>query len=123
MRSTTELQQHTISAKARHTSTGFSSSGGWPSVEARYWPQALPKSSGVADKKFPRQRTLAMTLSKTPPRSNSREERLAQRLRENLRRRKAQARALNEAGQDASAEASVEPGADPAAAPLGETQV
>lgn len=72
-------------------------------------------SSRVADKKFTRQRTIAMSLSKTFPaaasdqggevapsnakgaasREASREERLAQRLRENLRRRKAQARALS----------------------------
>jgi hypothetical protein len=37
-----------------------------PPVEARYWPQALPKSSGLADKKFARQRAWAMNLSKTP---------------------------------------------------------
>jgi hypothetical protein len=78
--------------------------GGSPPVEARYWPQALAKSSGVADKNFPRQRTPAMTLSKTPPPSLGREERLAQRLRENLHRRKAQARALSQGKEEMAAE-------------------
>jgi len=71
-----------------------------PPVEARYWPAGLAKSSGVAGKKFTRQRAGAMNLSKTPSPAAGREERLAQRLRENLRRRKAQARALSQTQEE-----------------------
>ena len=79
MRSTTELQQHTIPC-AR---TGQAVRAG-----ARYWLRALALSSARRDI------TTRMPMrEETAP--LSREERLAAKLRENLRRRKEQAREFN----------------------------
>ena len=82
MRSTTELQQHTIPC-AR---TGQAVRAG-----ARYWLRALALSSARRDI------TTRMPMrEETAP--LSREERLAAKLRENLRRRKEQAREIGRNG-------------------------
>ena len=73
MRSTTELQQHTIPCLP----------GG---AGARYWLRALALSSRTPDSA----QLLPMREDQPAP---TREERLAAKLRENLKRRKAQARA------------------------------
>ena len=78
MRSTTELQQHTIPLRpAAHE-------GVW--AGARYWPGGLALSSEWLDS---RDRS---RMPEKPP-LTPREQRLAAALRENLKRRKAQARA------------------------------
>ncbi len=95
MRSTTELQQHTISAWPAADNAGRAGArfGGEVCVCQG---QACERCALAAEKS-------AMT-DKAPPSPDtpamSREERLAQRLRENLRRRKAQARALGAAGNE-----------------------
>jgi hypothetical protein len=93
MRSTTELQQHTISAAP----------GAWSRrARRRYWPWGRGLSTGTWPKTA--RGLLARRLHlltghgrEAPMAANgemTREERLAAKLRENLRRRKAQARAL-----------------------------
>ena len=79
MRSTTELQQHTIRETAR-SDTGPVRAG------ARYWrcPLALSSTGLIAQVRLPMSKDANLT----------RDERLAAKLRENLRRRKEQARAL-----------------------------
>ena len=79
MRSTTELQQHTIRETTRH--------GARPvRAGARYWPHPLALSSAslIAQARLIMGKETELT----------REERLAAKLRENLRRRKEQARVL-----------------------------
>ena len=92
MRSTTELQQHTISAwplspANRRGGQGRANDGGMGLCQATFRPHlrqdlqehgAIGIQTGMSDPKSP----------------TSREERLAARLRENLKRRKAQARAM-----------------------------
>ncbi len=94
MRSTTELQQHTISArpdgyKARQAGARF---GGEACICQG---QACERQIGAA------QMCAMMDKTQAPAEKPalSREERLAQRLRENLRRRKAQARAIGAGGE------------------------
>jgi hypothetical protein len=79
MRSTTELQQHTIRETTRH-------GAGPVRAGARYWPHPLALSSTSADS--------AARLIMGKETELTREQRLAAKLRENLRRRKEQARAL-----------------------------
>ena len=89
MRSTTELQQRTISPGRRSRAAvcpwpaadgqGRAIGGGQENVKPR-----LPAAAGTPN---------GPAMADDPPRS-SREERLAAQLRENLKRRKAQARAL-----------------------------
>ena len=98
MRSTTELQQHTISAGRR---------GGAVRAGARYWLRGGGLSSRVGDRclRCAGRRGKAAAMSEEKP--LSREERLAARLRENLHRRKAQARALSAGGDDSGRAAGV----------------
>ncbi len=77
MRSTTELQQHTIRETARY-------GAGPVRAGARYWPHPLALSSTSLIAR------VRLIMSKETERT--REERLAAKLRENLRRRKEQAR-------------------------------
>ena len=86
MRSTTELQQHTISA-APHRQTGGGQ--GRAIGRAPWFCQA-----GLAALISPGQKGVAMHDA---PAKMTREERLAARLRDNLRRRKAQARDIEAA--------------------------
>ena len=78
MRSTTELQQHTIPPAARAHRVRRAG--------ARYWPGGLALSSDWLD------RLRRLPMPEKPP-LTPREQRLAAALRENLKRRKAQARA------------------------------
>ena len=81
MRSTTELQQHTIPLAARSPAI----MGVW--TGAGYWPCPLALSSDWLDS---RDRLPMRETSPSP--AKTREQRLAVKLRENLVRRKAQAR-------------------------------
>ena len=78
MRSTTELQQHTIPLGPAALQ------GVW--AGARYWPGGLALSSEWLDSRD------RLPMPEKPP-LTPREQRLAAALRENLKRRKAQARA------------------------------
>ena len=109
MRSTTELQQHTISLRSRTRRREAEPSGrggaiGWGGMvcQAPACPRFGPNlsidgsGSGLALRRARRQGNAAVTTGKTL----TREERLAARLRDNLRRRKEQARALSAAPGD-----------------------
>ena len=92
MRSTTELQQHTISACLAHGKAGVGRGALWrrgPCLSSKACP-ACPRAAHSA-------RMTDQTSKPGDKPAPTREERLAQRLRENLRLRKAQARALGAA--------------------------
>ena len=84
MRSTTELQQHTIPLGPGRSLAWHSK--GARRTGARYWPGGLALSSDWLD------RLGRLPMPEKPP-LTPREQRLAAALRENLKRRKAQARA------------------------------
>ena len=79
MRSTTELQQHTIPIGPQRPEPS--------GAGARYWPRTLALSSARRD-------SAARLLMPDDNPPLTREERLAAKLRENLRRRKVQAREI-----------------------------
>jgi len=91
MRSTTELQQHTISA----TLLSKAAASADPDRRA-LWRGGGSLSSKACRAGGQRAQVWVMTENKPPPKPATREERLAAKLRENLRLRKAQARALSE---------------------------
>ena len=95
MRSTTELQQHTISCEMPDAARGALGAGAPFGGGGRVCQAGLARGGGIGH-------STRMT-NKVPDEKADRQARLAEQLRANLRRRKAQARALVAAGDAAAA--------------------